>query len=187
MKTKLILIGGVPGTGKTTVAYQLASRLKIDKVLSVDIVKTFAKTYNQNFDEYALTTTHEAYKIENISIIEGYLKHCNEINKVVLETLKNIKDNIVIIEGTTINETFIEMLDKEKYQITYLNLYLPSKELIKRYKLKSKLRKSNWIKNIKIIEKINDYLSRNNMCFFNDNLDITIERIIEYVKKDLCL
>ena len=36
---KLILLGGIPGVGKTTIAYRLASIYKIDKVLIIDILK----------------------------------------------------------------------------------------------------------------------------------------------------
>lgn len=187
MKTKLILIGGVPGTGKTTLAYNLALRFKIDKVLSVDMIKNFAKAYDDSFDKYILTTTHDAYKLEQIGIIDGYLKHCRAVNSVVLKILSCIKDNIVIVEGTTINKEFIDMLDKNKYEISYLNLYLPKEKLLERYELKSKLRKSNWVDNIKVIEKLNEYLSIDNLCFFNNNLDKMFERIVEYVKKDLCL
>ena len=35
----LILIGGIPGTGKTTLAYELAIKNKIDKVVSIDTIK----------------------------------------------------------------------------------------------------------------------------------------------------
>ena len=36
---KLILLGGIPGVGKTTIAYELARTYKIDKVISIDILK----------------------------------------------------------------------------------------------------------------------------------------------------
>ena len=187
MKTKLILIGGVPGTGKTTIAYHLALKFKIDKVISLDTLKLYAKTFNNNFNKYIFTTTHEAYKLENIPIIDGYLKHSNEINKLLIKTLDNIKDNIIIIEGSTINKNIINLLDKDKYEIIYFNLYLDSKELIERYKLKSKIRKSTWIENIKNIEEINNYLLKDNLSFYNKDLKETLERITNYVKKDLCL
>ena len=185
MKTKLILIGGVPGTGKTTVAHSLALKLKIDKVLSTDILKIFAKTYSINLDSYLFTTTHEAYKIENISIIQGYLKHSKVINKILLEVLQNIKDKIIIIEGATINKEFINMLNKDKYEVVYINLLMATEDLILRYKEKEKLRKSNWINNIKVIEEISNYLSKENINILNNDIENTVERIEKYVKENL--
>ena len=185
MKTKLILIGGVPGTGKTTIAYTLALNLKIDKVLSTDIIKVLSKTYNQNFDKYLFTTTHEAYTLENLSVIDGYLEHSKIINELVLKVLDNIRDKVIIIEGSTINKDLLNMIDKDKYEFIYLNLTLPIKDLIIRYKLKSKLRKSNWLDNISIIEEISNYLSKDNLNILNNNIDETLERIIKYVKENL--
>ena len=45
---KLILLGGIPGVGKTTIAYELARIYKIDKVLSIDILKNIIKKYLVN-------------------------------------------------------------------------------------------------------------------------------------------
>jgi len=185
MKAKLILIGGVPGNGKTTIAYKFALKMKIDKVLSTDMLKIFAKTYNKDFDKYIFTTTHEAYKLENLSVIEGYLKHSCSINKLVLEVLENIKDKVIIIEGSTINKEFINMLNKEKYEVFYLNLSTSINELIARYKQKEKLRQSNWRDNIKIIEEIAEYLSKDSINILNNNKEETVERIEEYVKENL--
>lgn len=187
MKTKLILIGGVPGTGKTTIAYKLALKKKIDKVISTDMIKIFAKTYNQDFDKYIFTTTHEAYKLENLSVIEGYLKHSKMVNTLVVEILENIKDKIIIIEGSTINKEFISMINKDKYEVVYINILTTSNDLITRYKQKEKIRKSNWLDNITIIEEIADYLSKDNINILNDEIDKTIERIEEYVKENLCI
>lgn len=187
MKTKLILIGGVPGTGKTTLAYKLALNLKIDKVLSTDMIKIFAKTFNNDYDKYLFTTTHEAYKLDNLSVIDGYLKHSKSINNLVLDILKNIKDNIIIIEGGTINKEFVNMIDKNNYEIVYLNLTTSKQELLRRYQQKAKLRESTWIQNIAIIDEINNYLKKDNINIINNNVDRTLERIIKYVKENLCI
>ena len=45
MKTNIILLGGVPGTGKTTLAYQLALHFHIDKVISLDVLKETSKRF----------------------------------------------------------------------------------------------------------------------------------------------
>lgn len=187
MKTKLILIGGVPGTGKTTIAYNLALKLKIDKVISTDTIKLFAKTYINNKDKYLLTTTHEAYKIDNLSVIDGYLKHSKQINNLLLELLNNVKDKIIIIEGSTINKELINIINKDKYELLYINLITSKNNLIERYKLKEKLRKSNWIDNINNIIAINNYLKKDNINIINNNVDKSLERIIKYVKKNLCI
>ncbi len=185
MKTKLILLGGVPGTGKTTIAYKLALEFKIDKVISTDLIKAFAKTYDSGFDRYILTTTHEAYKLEDLSVIDGYLKHSKKINDMVLEVLNNIRDNVVIIEGSTINKNFVNELDKDKYSIIYFNLCTSRNDLIKRYKIKGTLRKSNWIDNINNIDEIAKYLSKYNLNIINDDLEKTMERITNDVKEIL--
>lgn len=187
MKTKLILIGGVPGTGKTTLAYDLALYYKIDKVISLDLIKAFAKTYHISSNKYLYTTTHEAYKLDDMSVIDGYLEHSRIVNAILLEILGNIKDNFVIIEGSTINKDLIDRIDKDKYQVFYFNLTLSSKDLIDRYKQKEKIRKSNWIRNIAIINEINKYLCEDNFNIVNDDLDETKEKIKNYVKKNICM
>lgn len=185
MKTKLILLGGVPGTGKTTIAYKLALKFKIDKVISTDLIKAFAKTYDFGFDRYVFTTTHEAYKIDGLSVVEGYLKHSKKINDMVLGILNNIADSVIIVEGSTINKSFVDELDKDKYNIIYFNLCTSKNNLIKRYKLKETLRKSNWIDNINKIDEIARFLSNDNLNIVNNDLEKVVERITNDVKKIL--
>ena len=73
---KLILLGGVPGVGKTTIAYELARTYKIDKVLSIDVLKNVIKRFISKEDEpYLYTTTHEAYTLDNLEIVDGYKRH----------------------------------------------------------------------------------------------------------------
>lgn len=155
---KIIFISGVPGTGKTTLAYKMALKYKIDKVVSLDILKASIKTFFN--DKYINTTTHEAYKIDNLNIIDGYLKHCKVINNYYTKIIKNIKDKVIIVEGATITQEFINEFNE--YECKNINLFVDNKEaLIKRYNEKMKLRKSNWIENINEIMTINKYLKNN--------------------------
>ena len=94
---KLILLGGIPGVGKTTIAYELASIYKIDKVLSIDILKNIIKKFiKKEAEPYLYTTTHEAHTLENLSIIDGYKKHSNTLNKYVIDILNNFKNEKIL-------------------------------------------------------------------------------------------
>lgn len=171
---KIIFISGVPGTGKTTLAYKMALKYKIDKVISLDVLKAFLKTYENN--DYINTITYEAYKIENLDVVEGYKKHCKIINKYFSNVLKNIEDKIMIVEGATITKDFIKQF--EGYECYWINLYVNCKQkLLDRYKQKMKIRKSNWIKSINEIMIINKYLKENS----NNNINIEEMNIDESV------
>ena len=45
------------------------------------MIKIYAKTGKQSLDKYLFTTTHEAYKIDNLSIPNNYL-HITSSNKI---------------------------------------------------------------------------------------------------------
>ena len=184
---KIILLGGVPGVGKTTIAYKLALKMQIDKVISIDIIKQILTHFiTRKKEPYLYTTTHESYLLENTSIIDGYLKHSNIVNSYVCKLIENFKDNILIIEGATVNCDMIDLFDNKKYEIIYINIYANEDELIKRYDEKSKIRKGRWKENIKIIKIINNYLKENSeINIENNNFNLTVERIEKYVKKFL--
>ena len=184
---KIILLGGVPGVGKTTIAYNLAVKIKVDKVISIDVVKQILMSFvPKNKEPYLYTTTHESYLLENVSIIEGYLKHSRTINSYICNLIENFQDNILIIEGATVNKEIIDMYDNKKYKILYFNIYANEKELIRRYNEKSKIRKGNWIDNIKVIKTIDNYLKENSSINIeNNDFNLSVERIEKYVEKFL--
>lgn len=159
MKQKIILISGIPGTGKTTLSYYLAYQLGIDKVISVDIIKSMLQLMkSKTYEPYLYTTTHEAYQLENLSYIEGFKKHskiiCHELNNILNQCF--IDDKIIIIEGAQIIPKYI---DKSKHGIYSITLFSKNKDfLINRYQKKSLIRPYNWIENIKSILTIQDYL-----------------------------
>lgn len=182
---KIILLGGVPGVGKTTIAYKLALKMKIDKVISIDIIKQIIVYFIPKEKEpYLYTTTHESYLLENISIIDGYLKHSQIINSYICKFIENFKDNVLIIEGATVNKNMINLFDKQKYEVLYINIFTNEKNLLKRYEEKSKIRKGKWKENINNIKLIDNYLKENSAINIeNNNFNLTVERIEEYVKE----
>ena len=161
MLKTVILIGGVPGTGKTTLSYYLATKLNCDKVINLDTMKNILLSYGiGSEDKYFISTTHESYLIENLDPIEGFLKHCDSIQSRLKQSLYNFKDeSILIIEGAQLTPDFVNFFPKNEYQVFYFNLYSYSKEmLLKRYDKKSLVRPYPWKDNIDVILKIQDYL-----------------------------
>ena len=184
---KLILLGGIPGVGKTTIAYELARQYKIDKVLSIDILKNVIKKFIPQIDEpYLYTTTHEAYTLENVDIITGYQKHSQTVNKYVFELLSSFKnEKIIILEGATITRDILDSL--KEYEVYYFNLYLEDEtDLINRYKSKLKIRQGKWLENIDKIQIINKYLINQSPININaKNIDEVLKEIRRYLDENI--
>jgi hypothetical protein len=72
------------------------------------------------------------------------------------------------------------------HKVIYINLYSTKNELLNRYEIKSKLRSSNWVNNIEIINEISEYLLSNSMInILSYDLDQTLKEVYLYVEKFL--
>ena len=186
---KIILLGGVPGVGKTTYAYELARIYRIDKVLSIDVLKNVIKKFiSKEKEPYLYATTHEAYMLEDISVVEGFKKHSKVLNSYVLDLLETFKnERIVILEGATITKDILE--DLKDYEVCYFNLYLnTSGELIDRYKSKLKIRKGKWIENIDKINEINNYLINQEVINIDaSDMNKALNEIRRCIDENLCI
>ena len=72
---KIILLGGVPGVGKTTISNYLAIKYGISTVINIDVIKQTLKLFIDSNEKYLYTTSHDASSIENLSVTDAYLKH----------------------------------------------------------------------------------------------------------------
>lgn len=184
----IIFLGGVPGSGKTTLAYKLAGLYGIDKVISLDILKSILKQYTKSDDKYIFITTHEAYKIENLSIVDGFIKHARIINEHFIKLIKPFtKEKVIIVEGATITNEMLEYFKKSN--LIYINLYVEdSLVLTKRYESKSRMRKGKWLDNINNILEINEYLKSQSLYNVNiSDLDKTFEEVGKYIDESIFL
>lgn len=185
MKQKIIFIGGMPGTGKTTLAYKLAIFYGIDKVVSLDLLKTvWLQQYSCKEYPYLYTTTHEAYKLEALSPIDGYIKHCEQITELLIPVINGLSnEKILIVEGAQILPSVIKYFFAE---CCYINLYANEKEeLISRYEMKSRIRDYPWIKNIDSIMEINNFIKQLDEPFLSQvHLNTDFHLILEIIKEN---
>lgn len=192
----VIVINGVPGVGKTTIAFKLASSLGIEQVIQTDVVKHMLQILQ--LPELSYCPSHQAWTfigertIKNI--IKGFEGHTRYYHKWLLEMIKlaEEKGKNIIIEGVQATPEFFDSIPvKEKVGI-FLTLS-DKEEHRKRFMLKNSKRSitnKGWLDNHDIIRAINIYLlaqaSKPREGFYvieNDSMEETIEKIIQSCSK----
>jgi len=201
MKNKLILISGVPGVGKTTLAFKVANYLNIDQVISTDFIREISKSVLlENSNPFLFSVTHESWKIlgnkTSENIIRGSLMHARSIFPQLLYLIKKSENEgrDLIIEGVHLIPEFISYLKDVDMDITYCYLYLEKREEhIRRFDLKNNKRKffhTKWYDNydtIKIIDSFNlkEARLRDLSVLENNDLDFSLKMISSGVKNEL--
>ena len=115
-KPLIILIGGSSGVGTSSMAFELASRLRLKNIIGTDMIREVMRKivskdlspviHKSSFD------AHESIRTPSIridSVIEGYISHVDVVN-VGIEAIieRSVKEGIsVIIEGVHVVPGFI--------------------------------------------------------------------------------
>lgn len=193
----VIMIGGIPGVGKTSISGYIAREFNINIILSGDYLREFLRPYNNNILNKSV---YDAYKFygekNNENIIKGYLAQSEIIYKginsiltrsikngepLILETLyfvpefidKNIIDKIILV--------YIDISDinihknRLKSRINYTHFNSPGERLI------------NQLETYKVISKYSIENSKNYDALIIDNInyDETKNKIKNYIKLKL--
>ena len=156
MKKKIIAISGIAGCGKTYLAKKLSLDLSIDKVISLDLLLPLMRIVADKSDKYIFTNTHNAYQIENIDVVSGFLKHAQAVQKLLSPYLDQIDDKVFILEGSQLTKDYLEHLST-KFDVICLNIYTSEDTLINNYNKKGLIRKSNWLSHIDILLELQKY------------------------------
>jgi|SRR3989344_5778869 len=187
----IIIISGSPGSGKTTIAYELAAKLGIKQVIQTDIIKDIF--HLNKYPEIALCATHDAWRFfgekDNENIIKGFNSHAKYFEKFLIELIEisKSKGETIIIEGIHATPRLYSKLKDKKIGFF---LTINKEERIRRFDLKNLKRTEKnrgWYENIDAISVIEDYLKlnsqKNKMIIIDNNIiDHTIKKIREYIK-----
>ena len=115
-KPLIILIGGASGVGTSSMAFELANRLRLKNLISTDMIREVMRKivskelspviHKSSFDAYEAVRT-PSIRID--SVIEGFISHVDVVN-VGIEAIieRSVKEGIsTIIEGVHVVPGFI--------------------------------------------------------------------------------
>ena len=202
-KPLIILIGGASGVGTSSMAFELASRLRLKNLISTDMIREVMRKivskelspviHKSSFD------AHESIRTPSIridSVIEGFISHVDVVN-VGIEAIieRSVKEGIsTIIEGVHIVPGFIRKDLMEDNNIIIFTLTVDDEESHKQ-RFYSRCRQP-WVKrslerymeNFETIRKTQKFLVEQakihdariiNNVDINETIDIMVNDILE--------
>ena len=116
-KPLIILIGGASGVGTSSMAFELASRLRLKNLISTDMIReVMRKIISKDLSPVIHKSSFDAYEslrtpsIRIDSVVEGFINHVDVVNvgvEAIIE--RSVKEGIsTIIEGVHIVPGFIK-------------------------------------------------------------------------------
>ena len=202
-KPLIILIGGASGVGTSSMAFELANRLRLKNLISTDMIReVMRKIVSKELSPVIHKSSFDAYEsirtpsIRIDSVIEGYISHVDVVN-VGIEAIieRSVKEGIsTIIEGVHIVPGFIKEELIEDNNVIMFTLTVDDEEAHKQ-RFYSRCRQP-WVKrslerymeNFGTIRKTQNFLVKQaeihntpviNNEDINETIDIMIEDILE--------
>ena len=202
-KPLIILIGGASGVGTSSMAFELASRLRLKNLISTDMIReVMRKIVSKDLSPVIHKSSFDAYEsirtpsIRIDSVIEGFISHVDVVN-VGIEAIieRSVKEGIsTIIEGVHIVPGFIRADLLENNNIIMFTLTVDEEEAHKQ-RFYSRCRQP-WVKrslerymeNFGTIRKTQRFLVEQakihdtriiNNVDINETIDIMVEDILE--------
>lgn len=199
----IILIGGASGVGTSSMAFELANRLRLKNLISTDMIREVMRKivskelspviHKSSFDAYESVRT-PSIRID--SVIEGFISHVDVVN-VGIEAIieRSVKEGIsTIIEGVHVVPGFIRRDLMENNNIILFTLTVDDEDAHKQ-RFYSRCRQP-WVKrslerymnNFDTIRKTQDYLVEQaninntrviNNRDINETIDLMVSDILE--------
>lgn len=137
----IVFISGVPGTGKTTISYELLKRCEKFRIIQeTDLIREILRGYNEYLDSMAgdaaiINAMHEKISIPDHTKIFNYkelMEQCSimkrPIEKIVMRQQR--KGISSIINGVHIVPEILNGIAQNR-RVIYINLYINTKNVLK--------------------------------------------------------
>ena len=136
-KPLIILIGGASGVGTSSMAFELANRLRLKNLISTDMIReVMRKIVSKELSPVIHKSSFDAYEsirtpsIRIDSVIEGFISHVDVVNigiEAIIE--RSVKEGIsTIIEGVHVVPGFIRKELIEENDIIIFTLTVDDEE-----------------------------------------------------------
>ena len=195
----VILISGVPGSGKTTVSYELLKRYNEFRLIQeTDIIREILRGYNEYLDE-----RFDSLEIQTLNIIPDHRKIFNycELKEQCL-IMRNSIENIIlrqqrkgipsIINGVHIIPEVLNGIVQNK-GVAYINLYIDRKDVL--YQRWGNRDQNKYVPYLDVSFEANLLLNRSTLelaqknpsTFYSINItnltiDKTLDKIIDFIR-----
>jgi len=195
----IVFISGVPGTGKTTISYNLLKRHNDFRIVEeTDLIREVLLGYN----EYLITEYQpDSDFIKNINITDHNIlltlreakKQCHHMKKSFEKIIERQQRKGIptIINGVHIIPSVLNGICNNK-NLIYINLYVNNETSIYN-RIYGRAPSSYMLKHISLIYKTNqdlftevDFLSKNNEPYLFNNIDTTdlgLEETLKLIDK----
>lgn len=198
----LILIGGTPGCGKSTMSTELATRLDIVRTQSTDMLREVMRVmlpsrllpilHTSSFDAWkALPSPTESLTDRSSLLVEGYLTQVDLLSVAGEAVLQRaLKERVsLILEGVHMHPSFIQNIPKDNDAIVVpIMLSVSNKDLLRqRFKGRGQQatnrRAERYLENFDAIWRLQEFLvseaKRSNISIIsNDNKEQALRQIM---------
>lgn len=204
----IVLVGGCSGTGKTTVAAELALRLDIGRTQSTDILRDVVRLFvPEQFAPELHVSSYDAWRVLHCSVVNdrnqssqliaGFRAQSDKLAATIDAVIKrSVKERAsIIIEGSHIHPDYHRRVIREEAVVIPLLLTNPSTEKLKQHFLRRgevapSRGATRYLENFSAIWQIQDYLvgeaQRYGVPFIvNTDLDDTLRTVIGVITERL--
>lgn len=192
--SRIILINGSTGSGKSTVSHKLGLKLGITRVISTDVVRQiFRSIVNPDLVDYmSISSYEETGPSRNLAYYQQRITLCGILDKMIE---RFIEENIdIIIEGVHIMPYLYNKYKEMGHSIYLFTLYIESASIHKKRFLirqdESKKRiATKYLDHFDSIRAIQSFIIgeaniNNNFIINNEDLEDTLEIIMNKIIKE---
>ncbi len=204
----IILVGGCTGTGKSTVAAELALRLDIGRIQSTDILRDVVRLFvYQHLAPELHVSSYDAWRVLDFSdtkdldqdslMISGFRAQSDKLADTIEAVIdRSVKEQAsIIIEGIHIHPGFSRQVAQQDAVLVPLLLTNPSAAKLKvhfhrRGEVSPSRSANRYLNNFSAIWEIQDYLIAEAQrygvsCIPNTDFDYTLKAVISVITERL--